>query len=577
MPAKPIPYGLADYNLLIRDGCAYVDKTMYIRSLEEAGYYHLFLRPRRFGKSLFASTLGCYYDIAEKDNFELLFSGTDIGQNPTKRKNAYYVLKFNFSGIRTDSSEIMLDRFTKKTHTMLLQFCATYHLDIALEMDSPEIELFQFFNQFQRVCNGKIYVIIDEYDHFANELLSSNLKGFKNTVTHEGFVRKWYEVLKEVAGPIVERIFITGVLPITLDSLTSGFSISDNFSMDSDFNEMMGFTGAEVEQLIKETIPDRHTPDLMETMTKYYNGYSFSKNGKERVFNSDMVLYYLKYYQRKHEAPDELLDQNAVSDYGKLANFMRFKTPEQNRAILEEVVFKKSTTSKLVSRYSLGQQFKPEHFTSLLFYLGLLTIKEPDPDQESTSFILQIPNKVMQGLYCDFLMELITEDEKYIPDTGQIAEALRQVSREGSCEKLTVLMETFLSSLSDRDLIRFTEKDLKITMALFIWLTKVYTLKSEYEVERGYIDLVLFPKDPTSDLDILLFELKYIKKKDIMQKTGKLSETAKEKVIADAVSGATEQLKKYSFATEFLGRTFSAWAIIFAGTECMYRGVVKAE
>ena len=168
MAPKPIPYGFADYASIIRKGYAYVDKTMYIRSFETAGHYILFFRPRRFGKSLFASTLGYYYDRNQKDNFDFLFSSTDIGRNPTEEKNAYYVLKFDFSGIETKSPEIMLDSFTKRVHKTLLTFCATYHLDITLEMDRPAIEFFDFFTQFQIRCDGKMYVIIDEYDHFAN-------------------------------------------------------------------------------------------------------------------------------------------------------------------------------------------------------------------------------------------------------------------------------------------------------------------------------------------------------------------------------------------------------------------------
>jgi hypothetical protein len=462
MSVKPLPYGIADYNSIIREGYAYVDKTMYIRTLEQAGVYNLFLRPRRFGKTLFASMLGYYYDIAQKDNFDILFSNMHIGRNPTKKKNAYYILKFNFSGIETDSYEIMLDSFTKKMHNMLLQFCATYHLDITLEMNRPGAEIFQLFTQFQAICGGKIYVIIDEYDHFANELLSFDLTSFKKTVSGDGFVRTWYEVLKEVSGTIVERIFITGVSPITLDSLTSVFNISQNLSLDSEFNEMLGFTRTEVEQLIQETISDKLPSDFMDILTNYYNGYCFSKKGRERVFNSNMVLYYLYHYQRKRESPDTLLDHNAVSDYGKLDRLIRFQTPEQNLEILKEIVFDGYTTANLVERYFIGQKFEAEHFKSLLFYLGLVTIKETD-----FGFIrLQIPNSVMTGLYFDFLMRIITDETNYIPDTKFITEAIRELASESSCDKFTALIEGLLVSISNRDFIGFSEKEIKVAMEI---------------------------------------------------------------------------------------------------------------
>jgi len=254
MSVKPIPYGIADYSTIVREGYANTDKTMYIRSLEQVGVYNLFLRPRRFGKSLFTSMLGYYYDINEKDNFDILFSNTDIGRNPTKKKNSYYILKFNFSGIRTDSYEVMLESFTRNIHSSLFAFCSAYHLDIPLEMNSPETQLLYLFTQFQRIRDGKIYVIIDEYDDFANQLLSFDPSLFAATVSGDGFIRTWYEVLKRGAGTIVDRIFITGISPIMLNSLTSGFNISQNLSMDCEFNEMIGFTKDEVKQLIQESL-----------------------------------------------------------------------------------------------------------------------------------------------------------------------------------------------------------------------------------------------------------------------------------------------------------------------------------
>jgi len=580
MSIKLLPYGISNYETIIRKGYAYVDKTMYIRSLEPAGHYILFLRPRRFGKSLFTSTLGYYYDINQKDNFDFLFSGTDIGRNPTEEKNAYYVMQFDFSGIRTDSIDIMLESFTNNVHDALRKFCIAHHLDITLKVNSPEAQLSHLFTEFQAKCDGKIYVIIDEYDHFANELLGAKPDVFKKVVGKEGFVHKWYEILKRETKTIVDRIFITGVSPITLDNLTSGFSVAKNFSMRSGFNEMMGFTTAEVEQLIQETIAEELPMDLMDTLTEYYNGYFFSEDGRTRVFNSDMVLYYLDHYQQEHKPPRTLLDHNAVSDYGKLAQLMRFKTPDLNIEALKEIVFNAYTISTLVSSFSFIQQFKPDHFKSLLFYLGLLTIKElnPDPDAESNSFILEIPNEVMKGLYFDFLMEIITEDEKLTPNISKIKEALRQVGREDSCEKLTILMGAMLHSLSNRDSLHFAEKDLKILLALFMMMSELYIPKSEYEVERRYIDLVFLPKSDTQNFNTLLFELKYIKKSEKGKKRNtKSSEAAKEKAIAEAISGATEQLKRYSSAEEFSGKKISAFAIVFVGDECVYREKVQVE
>jgi hypothetical protein len=564
MPIKPLPYGISNYDMIIREGYAYVDKTMYIRALERAGVYNLFLRPRRFGKSLFTSMLGYYYDINQKDNFDTLFSNMDIGQNPSPKKNAYYILKFDFSGIRTDSPEIMLDSFTKKVHETLLTFCATYHLDITLEMDSPEIELFQLFNRFQRICDGKIYVIIDEYDHFANELLGSNFEAFKGAVTADGFVRKWYEILKEGAGTIVERIFITGVSPITLDSLTSGFSISKNFSMDSEFNEMIEFTTAEVEQLIEETISEKLPADFMNTITEYYNGYCFSKRGKERVFNSTMVLYYLDHYHRHHEPPDTLLDKNALSDYGKLEKLLKFKNPGQNREILQEIILDGYTTTELVDSFSISEEFKKEHFKSLLFYLGLLTVKERGRSRVS----LQIPNTAMMGLYFDFLLKIIAFDTNYDPEGDEKDLAVKQIAYEHSCEKLILLATGLLNALSNLDYREFNEKYIKFALIAYSWENDLYKIESEYEIKGGgYIDLVFFPEDSTSGLDIVLFEFKYIKKSDVPNPN---SAKAK-KVIAAKRAEAMKQLEDYASADNFSGKKLTCFALVFLKDICVDR------
>jgi hypothetical protein len=561
MPAKPIPYGLSDYKLLITKKHAYVDKTMYIRSLEQAGYIILFLRPRRFGKSLFASMLGHYYDIAEKDNFDLLFSNTDIGKNPTEEKNAYHVLKFNFSGLETDSDEILLESFTNKVHGALLTFRDTYQLDLALEMGRPAAQLSTFFREFRRTCDGKIYVIIDEYDHFANELLSSNYEIFKETITGAGFVRKFYEILKEVGGTIVERIFITGVSPITLDSLTSGF-FSENFSMRGGFNEMVGFTRTEIEQLIQETLPpNEFPPDLMNILTEYYNGYCFSKDGKIRVFNSDMVLYYLKYYQQEHKPPEQLLDQSIASDYGKLGRLIEFANPKQNREILAEIIFNEYTTAKLIDSFSSGQEFDKEHFKSLFFYLGLLTIKE----REGVYAKLQIPNTALMGLYFNFLIKIIARETHYEPDITEINLAVEQLAYENEIDKLVLLAEGMLHALSNEDYKGFNEKYVKFAMVAYSWDNALYNMKSEYQIEGGkYVDLAFLPKDPASGLATVLFEFKYIKNSPRREGSGK-------KVIDAKLAEAIEQLKGYSSASDFSGKKISAWAVVFVKDECVRR------
>ncbi len=230
---KKLPYGISDYERIVENDYYYVDKTKYIEKLENlAEPYIMFLRPRKFGKTLFTSVLENYYDVKKKDKFNKLFGETYIGKNPTKLKSSYYILRFNFSGIDTDKEETTIQGFKDKVIASINVFIKKYNLDFYVnENDTAEGILDNLFKAFYiQKNNEKIYVIIDEYDHFANELLGFRTENFKSLVSKNGKVRKWYEILKEGTESVVDRIFITGVAPITLDSMTSGFNISSDLT-----------------------------------------------------------------------------------------------------------------------------------------------------------------------------------------------------------------------------------------------------------------------------------------------------------------------------------------------------------
>jgi hypothetical protein len=257
---KRLPYVISNYKTIAQENYIYVDKTPYIEKIENYhSPYLLFLRPRRFGKSLFVSLLQHYYDINEKDNFEALFKDTYIGQNPTKERNSYYVLNFDFTGVTTDTGEQLEQSFINITKLAFNDFTSRYKLTLDYVLKESGINvsaanmLEDFFTSVKNKIDKPIYVLIDEYDHFANELLSFQFDLFADSISKTGFVRKWYEVLKKQTKTIIKRIFATGVSPITLDSLTSGFNIADNITREEAFNEMMGFTENEVRQMVKET------------------------------------------------------------------------------------------------------------------------------------------------------------------------------------------------------------------------------------------------------------------------------------------------------------------------------------
>jgi len=318
----------------------------------------------------------------------------------------------------------------------------------------------------------------------------------------------------------------------------------------------MGFTTAEVEQLIEETITEEPPLGLMDTLTEYYNGYCFSEDGKIRVFNSDMVLYYLDHYQQLHKAPRTLLDHNVVSDYGKLEGLIKFRAPEQNREILKEIISDGYTTAKLTERYYLNQEFGEDNFKSLLFYLGLLTIKEANRGRVN----LQIPNTVMMELYSAFLRKIIARETSYDPRDAEISQAIDQLAYENSCEKFITLIEGLLKAISNQDYRKFDEKYIKLAMFSYAWVNNLYFIKSEYEVEGTYIDLVFLPQNEKLGLDTLLFELKYIKK-----------EEASKEAIAAALAEAVTQLRGYGSVVEFANKKVTAWAIVFSKDECVAR------
>ena len=328
---RKLPKGISNYEDIVEENRIYVDKTMYIEELENlSDKTIMFLRPRKFGKTLFTSTLECYYDKNKKDKFEKLFGNTYIGKNPTENKNKYCILRFNFSGISTNTFEETKNGFKNSTIESIKIFIAKYNLDFYInENQEAEEILNSLYTAFQiQKANEKIYVIIDEYDHFANELLGFRTDEFKNLVAKNGKIRKWYEILKKGTETVVDRIFITGVAPITLDSTTSGFNIANDITKNILFNDMLGFSKEDVIYLMNELeIPEKKQKELLPIIKTNYDGYIFSNMIKGdlenyKMYNSNMTLYFLDMYKIQNEVPQELVDVNIISDYSKIEAFM---------------------------------------------------------------------------------------------------------------------------------------------------------------------------------------------------------------------------------------------------------------
>ena len=511
---KKLPYGISNYEELITDGYYYVDKTMYIEKLENLAEKRiLFLRPRKFGKTLFTSMIENYYDIKKIDEFEKLYRDTYIGKNPTKLKNSYHILKFNFSGIDTTNDETTMKGFKNEVASSIKVFVDKYKMDFYINMDDEaENILDNLIKAFGiQKEKEKIYVIIDEYDHFANELLGFNTNQFKNLVSKNGKVRKWYEILKKGTESAVDRIFITGVAPITLDSLTSGFNISSDKTQDERFNEMMGFTENELKELMTEQdIEKEKQEELLPIMKENYDGYKFSIHGKEKIYNSNMCLYFLNNYVQLGRIPDQIIDVNIASDYSKLGKMLDLCKGEEREKVIEKTVSGEGIISEIRQKFNPAIEFTETDLISMLFYLGYLTIVGEVFEKPE----LSIPNRVMKEIYSDYFLKILSQNTDLTVNESDYNEMLREIALEGRIDKIVEMLGKYLKSLSNRDYVKFDEKYVKLIFFCIAMNLKIFRLKSEMEVQRKYPDILLIPKDQSKGYKGVMVEFKYLKKEE---------------------------------------------------------------
>ena len=528
-----MPYGISKYEKIVNDGYYYVDKTKYIEKLENLPETSImFLRPRKFGKTLFTSVLENYYDKNKADKFENLYGNTYIGKNPTKLKNSYCILRFNFSGINTENEESTMKGFKEKISISIDGFTKKYGVDFFVNQEQTTegitrslIEAFKF-----QKPEEKIYVIIDEYDHFANELLGFYPEHFRNLVSKNGRVRKWYEVLKEGTETVIDRIFITGVAPITLDSLTSGFNIGKDITQDVRFNEMMGFTKEElVEILNNQEISIEEQEKILPIMKENYDGYKFNIKAENQIYNSNMCLYFLSEYIWSRKVPDKLIDMNIASDYSKIGKMLDLCKGENRLEILQKTVQGEPIVSDIVEKFNPAIEFTETDMISMLYYLGYLTISGELVGIPN----LTIPNKVMKEIYADYFMQLMNQEAEFRIDNSMNQEILIQLAKEGRIDKIVEVLRIYLNNLSNRDLIKFDEKYIKLIFYCIAMSINSYSTKSEMEVNRNYPDILLVPRDRTKGYKAIMVEFKYLKKGE----TAKLEEKQKE---------AREQIERYS-------------------------------
>jgi len=516
---KKIIYGNSNFRKIkINNDYFYVDKTDFIKKLENLNEdFLIFLRPRRFGKSLFLSTLQYYYDENSKNEFEAMFSDTYIGKNPTPLKNSFRILFFEFSGINIDNSmENLKKQFTFKIRMSLGKYFNDYDYPSEYENDlktiSDPTSLMEYF--FKKTKNDSIYLLIDEYDQFANAILAYNMEDFLDIVGKGGFVRSFYEVLKSATGTgVIQKMFITGVTPITLDSLSSGFNIVSNISNAENFNALAGFTQREVEYSLENSIfqvcKDIDKEQLLAKMKEWYNGYLFNAEANTRIYNATLVNYFISQYDMKRcKMPIKMLDANVASDYKAIMKLFNIGDADSNYKVLEELIENNSITGIIKDRYELNREFNGDDFITLIYSMGFITIKD---EIVGGLYEFEIPNYVIKMLYFNyFAVEL--EKRNQFKITGSLSKTLTQLLL-GDIEPFNKQLNEVITTLSNRDHYGFEEKHFQVISLALLSYAEFYFIKSQTEKNRKYPDILLIGRDEKVPNNYL-FELKWKKDKD---------------------------------------------------------------
>jgi Predicted AAA-ATPase/PD-(D/E)XK nuclease superfamily len=561
-----IPYGKSDYRTMIDEGYFYQDRTSYIQTLEKWDTtYLLYLRPRRFGKTLLISTLHYYYGLQFQKDFDRLFGKTFIGENTTLLANKYMILRFDFSGINTASEEGVFTGFMSNVLIGIGNFMNDYDRFFSIEQRNevlnrkePQEAIKSLFYHISNASDAKIYVLIDEYDHFANELISFNFDYFVNIITQNGYVRKFYEAIKMATGQgFVERIFMTGVSPITVDSLTSGFNIAKNISLSPTFHQMVGFAEEEVSGILTGIeMPINDIESTLSDMRLWYNGYLFSNGLNKRLYNPNMVLYFVGEYKERKSYPRTMLDPNIASDYSKIQKIFNIQgKSEQFLDVLRDLLETGEVTAVLTDQYSFERGFTQDDLVSLLFYMGFLTIKK----EHLNRFTFAFPNYVIKKLYADYFLNAILQSAKIPIDNRPVNNAIEEMADRGNPKPFFEQVKLVIKYFSTRDSAHFNENTLKAIIISLLHQQGFYYIHSEYETDWSYMDIFLEAIRGQKPQFEVAMELKYAPK-------------AGEKAIETIFESASTQLKNYLNTPKFNARTnIKSYVVVLAGDKLLWR------
>ena len=516
---KLIPYGIANFKQVRQENKYLVDKTMYFERMERAGNFLFLVRPRRFGKSLFLNMLEAYYDINEKDNFPELFKGLYVADHPTENRNRFQVLHLDFSRVGSDVERLQesFDNYLSlRCESFAKAYARFYPAEFVDEVKSTRggEQRLNLINDEAQAAGCPLYLIVDEYDNFTNNVL--NIKGHEayHALTHgTGFYRDVFKLFKGMFN----RIIMLGVSPITLDDLTSGYNIALNMTMDSRFNQMLGFSEEDVRQMIRyykevgAIKPELTEDSIVADMKPWYDNYCFAKAsyGEEpSMFNSDMVCYYMSNLVDTGHRPKELIDPNTMTDYGKMKRLIEIDKLEGERLnIIHDIAEDGFIYGQVVSHFPAERMMEFGNFISLLYYYGMLTIG----GVEGELLKLIIPNNNVRLQYYHYLLD---EYQSIAPaNLPRLSLCYSRAALHGDWRPM---MDCILKAYHDTTAIRQLiegERNLQGFMNAYLTLTNYYLVAPEMEFSHGYCDFFLLPNHaayPTVAHSYIL-ELKYLK------------------------------------------------------------------
>ena len=552
---KKIPYGISDFKEIRKNNFYYIDKTEFIKKIEDNSNFLFFLRPRRFGKSLLISMLESYYDINHKDDFKEVFKDTYISENPTPLKSYFHIMKFDFSSV--DITDYV-NSFQGHINFVIDKFIKKYNLSIEFKVTNPISKLEIIFG-YCSLRQISIYVLIDEYDNFVNKLLVSDMSLYEGLVTtREAFYKQFFTMLKVGTSGTdapIKRMFFTGVSPLALFDVTSGSNIGANISMDETFNDMVGVTKEELKELISFYGLEDREDKIIKRCNEWYNNYRFSEYIDHTIYNTDMILYYLKAIISKNREPRNLIDINVRTDYSKL-KYLVYTSKKLNgnfdllnRLIRDEEVI----ITEIKDDFSAFNMLDIDNFGSFLFALGFVTI-----EKYRVAIKIKIPNQTIKKIVADFIYNAFKDINFNLP-LQKFNNYLLDFGFDRSLEIFHYLNEVEKKQSVIRDYID-GEGFIKGFLTAYLSLNPYYEVKTEFEVTKGFVDILLNPiKDEITYGGII--ELKYISKSDY-------SKT----LLDEKVKEAKAQLNRYDVTTvkNFQDKEFIKVVLVYRAWELVY-------